>query len=622
MPHPRSTTFAHLERTPLAERDLPPSPYRAVARTAGRHPDRPAVTFLSGGQPGAPRATLTYGQVLDGLHRTANALRGLGVEGADAVTLLLPNLPEYYLLFWGAQVAGVANPVNPLLEADHLAGLMRAAGTKVLVTLAPMPQPGLWEKAVALAPAVPGLKAIVAVDPQRAARPSPPLAQASVPAAYLHDLAAAQPGTLAFHPDDDPHRVAALFHTGGTTGRPKLARHTHQNEVFDAWACAEAIGIGPDDVMFCGLPLFHVNGITVTGLIPLMRGAHVVLGTASGYRDPTVLPNFWRIVEEHGVTAFSGVPSIYSTLLQVPSDGHDLSSLRFALCGAAPMPPALIAAFEAKTGLSILEGYGLTEATCVSTVNPPHGERKPGSIGVPLPFQELRVAVLAADGAFQRDADAGEVGVLLLRGPNVTPGYVEAEHDAGLWVEIDGARWLNTGDLARVDDDGYLFLAGRRKELIIRGGHNIDPLVIEEALMGHPQVAMAAAVPRPDAYAGELPVAYVQLKPDATATEQELLEFAERHVAERPAIPRAVRIVPALPLTAVGKIFKPQLAWEQVREELGDALDRARVEATVHVAPDPRRGILATITADPAHHPRAREVLEAYTVPFELRADA
>ena len=265
--------------------------------------------------------------------------------------------------------------------------------------------------------------------------------------------------------------------------------------------------------MFCGLPLFHVNGQLVTGLQIWLRGDHVVLATPEGYRGKNVIARFWDIVAHYRVNTFSGVPTIYSALLNVPLGGADISSLEYAVCGAAPMPAKLIEDFEAKTGVKIVEGYGLTEGGCVSAVNPPSGERRAGSIGLRIPYQQMISAVLDETGRFVRRADPNEIGSILINGPNVFRGYLDPGHNAGLWVEIDGEKWLNTGDLGRQDPDGYFWLTGRRKELIIRGGHNIDPKIIEDALQTHPAVLLTAAVGSPDAYAGELPVAYVQLKP-------------------------------------------------------------------------------------------------------------
>ena len=304
-------------------------------------------------------------------------------------------------------------------------------------------------------------------------------------------------------------------------------------------------------MLLCGLPLFHVNGVMVTGLAPFHRGAQVLLAGPQGYRNPTPIQDFWKLVERYRVTSFSGVPTIYAALLQVPSDGRDLSSLRFALCGAAPMPVELIRQFEARTGLKVIEGYGLTEGTCGTSCNP-RGERRPGSIGLRLPYCQVKVAVLDGEGNYLRDAAPNEVGNLCLKGPTVFKGYLQQDRNRDIWV---GDGWFNTGDLGRIDEDGYIWLTGRSKDLIIRGGHNIDPQMIEEALHRHPAVALAAAVGKPDAKAGELPVVYIQLKPGASASEEELLEHASRHVPERAAVPKDVWLIESMPVTAVGKTF-------------------------------------------------------------------
>jgi fatty-acyl-CoA synthase len=324
--------------------------------------------------------------------------------------------------------------------------------------------------------------------------------------------------------------------------------------------------------------MFHVNAVMVTGLLPFSRGAHVILGTAQGYRGDGVVPRFWEIVERHRINFFSAVPTVYAALLQQPTQGRDIGCLQYGLCGAAPLPVELMRRFQDTTGLKILEGYGLTEGACVSTCNPPLGERRLGSIGLRLPLQPMKPVVLDDSGAYVRDCADGETGVLVTRGPNVFAGYKTPEHNRGLWIDAgENARWLNTGDLGRRDADGYFYLTGRKKELIIRGGHNIDPASIEEPLHGHPAVQIAAAVGRPDAHAGEVPVAFVQLKAGAAVAEDELLSFARAHIRERAAVPKAIRVVPAMPLTAVGKVFKPALRKREIESALGDALRQAGV---------------------------------------------
>ena len=214
-----------------------------------------------------------------------------------------------------------------------------------------------------------------------------------------------------------------------------------------------------------------------------MRGDHVVLATPEGYRGENVIARFWEIVDRFRVSMFSGVPTLYTALLEIPIGDNNLSSLKFAACRAAPMPAALIRAFETKTGVAILEGYGLTEGACVSSINPIEGEKIAGSIGLPIPYQRIAAVILDGKGRFQRFADTDEVEIIAINGPNVFSGYLDPNHNEGVFIEIGGERWLNTGDLGRRDSKGYCWLAGRRKELIIRSGHNIDPKIIEDALL-------------------------------------------------------------------------------------------------------------------------------------------
>jgi fatty-acyl-CoA synthase len=286
------------------------------------------------------------------------------------------------------------------------------------------------------------------------------------------------------------------------------------------------------------------------------------------------------------------------------------------------MPTELLRAFEARTGVKILEGYGLTEATCVSSLNPIRGERRVGSIGLRLPGQQMRPVVLDGDGAFVRDCAEGEVGALVVSGPNVFLGYRDPAQDRGLWIDCgDGRRWLDTGDLGRRDADGYFWLTGRRKELIIRGGHNIDPGAIEEPLHRHPGVQVAAAIGRPDAHAGELPVAYVQPRPGAVVSEAELLEFLRHEIGERAALPKGIRVVSRMPLTAVGKIFKPELRRLEARSALEAALAEAGVPfRSVEIAHDAVRGMMAVVELDGTASPdAARRVLGRFALPFAIR---
>ena len=373
---------------------------------------------------------------------------------------------------------------------------------------------------------------------------------------------------------------------------------THFSEVFDAWAMQVYThgASAPAGTVFCGLPLFHVNGQLVTGLSPWSRGCHhLVIGTPQGYRDKGVLERFWAIVEHYRINAFSGVPTVYATLLQTPLGSHDVSSVESGYCGAAPMPTELFRSFEAKTGNSNSRSLWSDRRRLRLQRHPPPQPRI-GSVGLRLPYQDMAVMILDETGVFLRLAEVDEPGVLAIKGPNVFSGYVNPIHNAGLWIDCGGERWLNTGDLARQDADGYFWLTGRKKELIIRGGHNIDPKLVEEPLHRHPAVALAAAIGRPDSRAGETPVLYVQLKAGATASETELLEYARAHILERAAHPKTVKIVQTMPVTAVGKIFKPALSMMEIADVVrAEAAANATQLTSVDVMQDAKRGLVARV---------------------------
>ncbi|NTZ05997.1 acyl-CoA synthetase [Burkholderia metallica] len=627
--------------------DLPASTYAMIRAGADIDPSAPALSFFADARTHRDVQRWTYRELLRDITRTANLFVRLGVRPDSVIAYVLPNLPETHFVIWGGQAAGIVCAINPLLEARAIADLLNASRATVLVTLGPCPGFDLWEKVSSVVDDVASLRHLVRVNPARHVPRGTPGAPAAAgpagapmhagdgrPRIALHDFdtaIACESGTALERPRTfTPGDMSSFFCTGGTTGLPKIAMRSHGNEVANAWSAGRFLGdsIGPGKTIFCGLPLFHVNAAMVTGLLPFSRGAHVVLGTPQGYRGEGVVGRFWEIVAHHRINFFSAVPTLYAALLDVPVGDHAIGSLEYGLCGAAPMPVEVFRAFQEKTGIRILEGYGLTEATCVSSVNPPLGERRVGSIGLSLPLQAMKAVVLDAAGHYLRDCAADEEGLIVIAGPNVFAGYTDTALNAGLWIDLrDGRRWLDTGDLGRQDADGYFWLTGRRKDLIIRGGHNIDPATIEQPLHRHPAVQLAAAIGRPDAHAGELPVAYVQLKPGARATEQELEAFARQHIAERAAQPRQIRIVDAIPLTGVGKIFKPELK----RRETGDALGAALAEggvagASVDVRAGGSGGMTVAVTLRDAQFGAAAHAILgrypfAFTVDVEPPAD-
>jgi acyl-CoA synthetase (AMP-forming)/AMP-acid ligase II len=301
----------------------------------------------------------------------------------------------------------------------------------------------------------------------------------------------------------------------------------------------------------------------------------------------------------------------------------DISTLRLAFCGSAPLPLELYKKFEAAAGVTICEGYGLTEATCLVSINPPSGEKKVGSIGAPFPYTSVRMI----DPATQRDVPIGEIGEICVASPGVYDGhtYTETAKNADLFYPGedsplgDAVQFLRTGDLGRIDEDGYLWITGRAKDLIIRGGHNIDPAEIEEALAGHPQVAFAGAIGQPDAHAGEVPAAFVELTDGATATVEELMEFANKHIRERAAYPKHLEIMDELPKTAVGKIFKPDLRKSAITRIYNKALTKDGVAAEVtSVVEDKKLGLVAHITrTGVADDDQVNAALGAFTRPWK-----
>jgi fatty-acyl-CoA synthase len=565
--------LAAIEAVPLDARGLPESTYALLARAATRWPDRTAITVLPDAAHWREPQRRTFAELLADVHRHANLLHDLGIRRDDAVALMSPNCAELITATLAAQLAGIAAPMGSGLSRQHLAELLRRSGARVLVTAGPDLAPDTWNTAQALARQG-RLDAILVLRATGAAGPPEPLpAIDGVRIGYLAELAAAKDASAFVGVPPRSADLAALFHTGGTTGAPKLAAHTHANEVTDAWMLSAISLFDHETVVFAALPLFHVNALVVTLLSPLFKGQPVVWAGPLGYRDPALYGNFWKILEHYRIAAMSAVPTVYGALAQTPVDA-DISSLRYPLVGASPLPAAVRDSFRGHTGIALVEGYGLTEATCASARTFPDVSR-PGSVGQHLPYQRMRAVRVGADGTWE-DLPAGETGLLAISGPTVFPGYV-TDRDAnghvldGLGKLRDG--WLDTGDLARIDEDGFVYLAGRAKDLIIRGGHNIDPAIIEDALLAHPQVTAASAVGRPDVHAGEIPVAYVTLAPGATVTEDELRDWASQRVPDRTAAPKTVTVLDALPVTAVGKLYKPALRTDATRRELRAVLD-------------------------------------------------
>ncbi|MBC9713213.1 acyl-CoA synthetase [Streptomyces sp. TRM66268-LWL] len=611
--------LAAIESVPLEERGLPRSTYEVLIRAAGAWPDRPALTALPSAEEWTRGTTVSFGQLRDQVHRIANLFHRHGVRRSTAVGLLTPNTGLLPATLLAAQLAGCAAPVNPALAAEHAERLLALGGARILVAAGPELDAAAWQTARTAAASLP-CTALFALRPTGATGPAPDLAPLDgVHVAYLDIAAAAEPAQL--HPEiapPGPADLASYFHTGGTTGAPKLAAHTHANEVADAWMIAANSVLDADSVLFSGLPLFHVNALVVTLLAPLMRGQHSVWTGPLGYREPALFRVFWKLVEHFRIATLSAVPTVYAALARVPLDA-DISSLRFAIVGASPLPPAVREAFEQHTGVPLCQGYGLTEATCGSARSFLHEHHRPDAVGRRMPYQRVKTVRIDGDGTWH-DLPPGEPGVLAISGPTVFPGYVVGHDAAGPVLDSLGTvrdGWLNTGDLARVDADGFIHLLGRAKDLIIRGGHNIDPSVIEDALLAHPAVTAASAVGRPDPHSGEVPVAYVTLGPGTPGTTPaDLIAFAARHVPERAAAPKDVVVLPALPLTDIGKPSKIPLRLDATRRAIATALTDLDVpENRIHCELADGR---PKVSLPAVHDPDQRSRITARLAPYDV----
>jgi acyl-CoA synthetase (AMP-forming)/AMP-acid ligase II len=474
-------------------------------------PDLRATENPSGPAVADDDIDLDNSQFLAAVQRAAASLRSRGVSAGDVVAIMLPNTASFVVALFAAwRLGAAATPINPSLtpvEVNYQ--VADAAATMVIANVAPQFDAGapfVTTEALDCGEATPGL------------------------------LSAPQ------YPDS---ALALLIYTSGTTGRPKGVMLDHANLNAMCGAVIDGFAITTDDHSLLILPLFHVNGIVVSTLSPLLAGGRTTI--AGRFKVDT----FFDRLEQTGATYFSAVPTIYTMLCGLPAGVKpDTSSVRFAVCGAAPASVELLEAFESRYGIPIIEGYGLSEGSCASTVNPLAGKRKAGTVGLPLPGQTIRL--VDASGHPAPDGEAGEV---VIKGANVMRGYLNRPEETAKTI-VDG--WLHTGDVGKFDEDGYLVLVDRAKDMIIRGGENIYPREIEAVVHGLPQIAEAAVVGRTHPVYGEEPVLFVSLHPDAVLDAEAIRDHLRGSLSKYK-LPVEITIMDDLPKNAVGKIAKPEL---------------------------------------------------------------
>lgn len=604
------------EKTPLSSQFPASSSYELIQQSAQRFGEDTALEFLLSGRRDEPTQSISFQTLASNTTRTANLLSSLGIREQDAISILLPILLQSHQIILGAQAAGIANPINPMLEANHIAEIINAAEARIIVCLAPSEHIDLWQKLQQILPLTPGITAVIAVSCKGITSPAPDrLTVDSTRSVKVidYDLAIQDHDseTLDHGRELKAEGLAAYFHTGGTTGKPKLAQLTHGNMAFLGQLMQVFTAHMPRQTVICGLPLFHIYGVIIQGVASFSVGYRIILLTPAGFRSAEAMKNFWHHVDRFKVKSFSAVPTVLTLLSQLPIDGADISSLETINSGAAPLSPSFESSFEQKFKVAVSNGYGMTETTSLISRAPEI--QPPGSVGMRLPYSRIRIVEL--DGTqVRRDCDLNESGVVLVKGPQVFKGYKSAEDNALAWVDGD---WFNTGDLGYMDADGFLYLSGRAKDLIIRSGHNIDPELIEEPLNAHPAVATATAIGFPDPYAGELPMAYVVLNPGNECSSDELLQYCETHISERAAIPKRIEIIEAMPLTAVGKIFRPTLRQRITEQVIAKLLSKAGLPAQVSSEIDKQKGMKVSVTVGQEHISKAAGLLE----PFPLLID-
>ena len=582
------------------DRDNPKTLYGMISRTVQKFPNHDAVSYQIFSGPKDKAETFSWKELFDKTTQAANMFRALGINKTDVVAYVLPNSNETLLSLLGGAVSGIVAPINPLLDVKQIAAILRETNAKVVVTLKAFPKTDVCQKTAEAVALAPNVHTVLEVDLLRYLTPPKswivPLirpksnVQHSAKVIDFNQLLSQQNLTLDFE-DIQKDRVAAYFHTGGTTGMPKVAQHKYSGLVYNGWLGAKLI-FSEDDNIICPLPLFHVFASHVIIMGAISSGAHVVFPTPQGYRGEGVFDNFWKLVERWKITFIITVPTAVSQLMQRPVDA-DVSSIKTAFSGSAPMPTELFRRFEEATGVEVIEGYGLTEATCLVSCNPPLGSKRIGSVGYQFPYTDVKI--VKEENGKLKECAVDEVGEVCISNPGVFDGstYTDQDKNKDLYYK---KKYLRTGDLGRVDNDQFLWITGRAKDLIIRGGHNIDPAIIEEALLGHDAVAFAGAIGQPDAYSGELPCTYVELVDGAEISEAELLEYANENIKEPGAKPKHLEVLEELPKTAVGKVFKPDLRKMAITRVYNEALLAKQTDAKVTAVEDNKKlGLTAKV---------------------------
>jgi fatty-acyl-CoA synthase len=586
--------------------------YDLFLATALHVGDSQALTVLRSPDPQDVGVSYTHSELLSEITRAANMFRALGLgPGQGVAAFLAPTLPELPALLMGAQIAGIASTLNYLLSHDALVDLLNAQAATILVIPSRALDEMCWTKAQGVLDRVPTLRHVIVIGDDTAGYSG---------FVGLDDaLKGIDSAALDFQPTTDRDTVCALFHTGGTTGQPKLVQLTHGNQIHAAFGFGQVFGYDENDTVMNGFPFFHVGGTMTVGLSVIAAGGHVIVPSPYGLRPPAAIAAYWDLVKHFGVTVVGGVPTSIASLTQ-SWDGDDVTSVRMAATGGAVLPNSVGTRFEEVTGIRLYETYGMTETAAAIAFNPGRGAPIAGSVGLRAPFSDIRI--VSIDAADLTLCPRNQVGLVQVRGPQVFPGYLDKAHNEG--VLSDG--WLTTGDVGYLRDDDRLVLTGREKDLIVRSGHNIDPAAIEDVANQFKNVAITAAVGMPDQYAGEVPALFVVSEPGTKVDLVALKDYIYTHISEAPARPKSVMAIDALPVTAVGKIFKPTLRDLAIREKIRleiSAVCGAEASAEIDIKLDQHRNTVVDVLiqgSNPEVIARLEQVLKPLQQTYLIRS--
>lgn len=552
-----------------------PTPLALLRQTAAARPEHPAVVYLRSGSDPAP-VVITYAQLLAEVEQAARAFHAAGVNEADSIAILLPMVPQAISSLIAAMSVGVAFPMNLLLSAAAMTPQLALARTRVVVTMGPHPALDVRARVDAALEQLTEKPEVVEL----------PLGEPSPGAVTWADFLAT--GSNTELPIGEENRGAALVHTGGSMGAPKLAELSQRNLAAGGLMAAAGFGWRADDRILTGLPLFHVGGAVDVVMSAIAAGATVMFPTALGLRNPEVIARFWSMVDENQATVVGSVPTGLAAIVSSPRGDSQLTTLRAFVTGGSPLPGELARRLEEISGKPVYQLYGMTETAGITTAQFIDGEFHAPCGGQPVPLARVSI------GTPNQPLQPGQRGEIFVSGPNVFRGY---RTDAGT-CGGPANGWVASGDLGEVTAAGEIQLVGRTKDVIIRSGHNIDPLLIEEIAVTHRAVAQAAAIAMPDAYAGELPVLYVALTPGITATAEEIVEYVSQRIAEPPARPKQVFILGEMPLTPIGKVARYRLRQMAAEHRARNALEDSRTIAELECTDPTARCITVQWAAD------------------------